>query len=61
MLEVQTGPLKGGQFSDSYTTKKHISIFCKKRTVTKKQKLCGKQNGAERSSVVMEQNTAKLS
>ena len=26
------GPLKDGQFSDGYTIKKHISIFCKKPT-----------------------------
>ena len=55
------GSLKGGQFSDGYTIKKHISIFCKKPTVMKKQKLRGKQSGVERFSVVMEQNTAKVS
>ena len=55
------GPLKGGQFSDGYTTKKRISIFCKKPIVMKKQKVCGKQSGVERISVVTEQNTTKVS
>ena len=43
------------------TIKKHISIFCKKPTVMKKQRPRGKQSGVERFSVVMEQNTAKVS
>ena len=42
------GPLKDGQFSDGYTIKKHISIFCKKPTAMKKQKPRGKQSGVER-------------
>ena len=55
------GPLKDGQFLDGYTIKKHISIFCKKPTAMKKQKPCEKQSGVERFSVVMEQNTARVS
>ena len=55
------GPLKDGQFSDGYTIKKHKSIFCKKPTGMKKQKPRVKQSGVERFSVVMEQNTAKVS
>lgn len=43
--------LKGGQFSDGYTTKKRIPTFCKKPIVMKKQKVCGKQSGVERISV----------
>jgi len=54
------GPPKGGQFSDGYTIKKCISIFCKKPIVMKNQKLLGKQSGVERFSAVMEQNTAKV-
>ena len=39
------------------TQPKSTFLFSARHAVTRKQKLCGKQSGAERFSVVMEQNS----